>query len=178
MPRIGRIGSILRRRSVQVSAAALGLALMGVATAAWRAAHVALPGATEPAPAATPVTPTPAPSPSSYGLDRLLSAVGKDPFHPERRRPGRRFQLLADQAALAARRLEDQTTAASLRLIGTAVRGDGGGFAMCAWQGSTPRIVRVGEQLSGWTLVKVTPGAAEFTTPGGRVVVRVPKVGT
>ena len=168
--------SIWRVRSVQASVGALACALVLVGGASWRATHVMLPVTTAVSPTTVAATAEAASTPL-YGLDHLLIAVGKDPFHPERRRPGRRFQLPADQAALAARRLEDQTTAASLRLVGTAVNGDGGGFAMCAWQGGTPRIVRVGERVSGWTLVKVTPGAAEFTTPGGRVVVRVPKAG-
>jgi len=169
--------SLLGVRSVRASAGALGLGLALVAETSWRATHVTLPVATVFAPGGVPVV-TPSASVPGYGLDRVLAGVGKDPFHPERRRPARRFQMPADQAALAARRLENQATAASLRLIGTAVSGDGRGFAMCAWQGGTPRIVRVGEQVSGWTLLKVTPGAAEFTTPAGRVVVRVQKAGT
>ncbi|HEY6158234.1 MAG TPA: hypothetical protein VIV88_12315 [Gemmatimonadales bacterium] len=164
-------------RAVQLSAGALGLGLVLLATAVRRATHVqVLASGTE---SAFPSTVTSVPIPAAgYGLDRLLTALGKDPFHPERRRPNRRFQLPSDLATRVARRPDDQP-ASSLRLIGTAVTGDAGsGFAMCAWQGGTPRIVRVGEQVSGWTLVKVTPGAADFATPGGRVTVRVPKAGT
>jgi hypothetical protein len=167
---------ILRLRSVQASAGALGVAVMLVAGASWRATHQTLPAVADSDPITTragtsPVAP-------SYGLDRLMIALEKDPFHPERRRPARRFQLPQDQATLAARRLEEQTTAVSLRLIGTAVRGDGGGFAMCAWQGGSARIVRIGDHVGTWTLTKVTPGAAEFATPGGSVVVHVAKAGT
>jgi hypothetical protein len=92
---------------------------------------------------------------AAYPLERVLAAVAKDPFHPERRRPGARFQLPADLAA------------------------DGGGFAMCAWAGGSPRIVRVGEHAGEWVLKRVTQGAAEFTTPAGQsVVVRIPKAGS
>jgi hypothetical protein len=119
------------------------------------------------------------PRPTGYSLDRVLAAVAKDPFHPERRRPGARFQLPADVAAAMARRRETEGAAASVRVIGTAVASDGGGFAMCAWAGGTPRIVRVGERVGEWTLRRVTPGAAEFTTSTGTTVVaRIPKAGT
>ena len=114
---------------------------------------------------------------AAYPLERVLAAVAKDPFHPERRRPGARFQLPADLAA--ARRQETQGASASVRVIGTAVAPDGGGFAMCAWAGGSPRIVRVGEHAGEWVLKRVTQGAAEFTTPAGQsVVVRIPKAGS
>lgn len=120
-----------------------------------------------------------APAPARYALERVLGAVTKDPFHPERRRPGARFQLPADLAAAAARRPETQATEQSVRVIGTAVAPDGGGFAMCAWAGGSPRIVRVGEHVGAWVLKRVSPGVAEFTTTAGQaVVVRIPKAGS
>jgi hypothetical protein len=113
-----------------------------------------------------------------YALNRVLAAVDKDPFHPERRRPGMRFQLPVDLAAASMLREASQATEASLRLVGTAVGAEGGGFAMCAWQGGNPRIVRIGERVGDWTLQRVWPGAAEFVTPaGGTITVRVPKAG-
>lgn len=121
------------------------------------------------------VAPAPAPR---YALDRVLTAVSKDPFHPERRRPGMRFQLPLDLAAASLRRETSQATEADLRLVGTAVAADGGGFVMCAWQGGNPRIVRIGERVGDWTLQRVLPGVAEFVTPaGGTITVRVPKAG-
>jgi len=123
------------------------------------------------------MTAAPAPSPG-YSLNRVLAAIDKDPFHPERRRPGARFQLPVDLAAASARREASQVTEASLRLVGTAVGANGGGFAMCAWEGGNPRIVRIGERVGEWTLQRVWPGAAEFVTPaGGTITVRVPKAG-
>jgi len=122
-----------------------------------------------------PAMPAPAPG---YALDRVLTAVTKDPFRPDRRRPGGRFQLPAVAAAASARRHASQATEASLRLVGTAVAAGGGGFAMCAWQGGIPRIVRIGERVGDWTLQRVWPGAAEFVTPaGGTIIVRIPKAG-
>jgi hypothetical protein len=115
---------------------------------------------------------------NGYSLDRVLSAVSKDPFHPERRRPAVRFQMPEDLAAASAQREASQATEASLRLVGTAVGADGGGFAMCAWQGGNPRIVRIGERVGEWTLQRVWQGAAEFVTPAGSTItVRVPKAG-
>lgn len=169
---------LCRVRAVQVSGVALALALGLVCWTLWRATHFTIATPT----GAPPGDPTPLsiPAPvSGYSLRRVLAAIGKDPFHPERRRPGQRFQLPADAAAAVARGQESRTTEASLHLIGTAVASEGGGFAMCAWQGGSPRIVRVGERVGDWTLRKVTPGAAEFATPAGTtVVVHVPKAGT
>jgi hypothetical protein len=151
--------------------AVLGLAL-------WRAMRLAAVVAAAPGAGDADAVTDPAPS-VAYPLARVLAAVAKDPFHPERRRPGAHFQLPADIAAAAARRQDTQGPAASLRVIGTAVAPDGGGFAMCAWAGGSPRILRVGERAGEWVLRRVTPGAAEFTTPGGQaVVVRVPKAGS
>ena len=163
--------------AVQVSAGAFALALGLVAWTLWRASQITIPSPSGLPTGDPTLVPVSIPA-SGYNFQRVLASIGKDPFHPERRRPGQRFQLPADQAGLAARRAEQQTTAAALRLIGTVVAPDGGGFAMCEVQGGTPRIVRLGEQVGGWTLKRVTPGSAEFATPTGTVVVRVPKAGT
>jgi len=167
-------------RSVRVrlsfAACSATAALLG-----WTLWHAAQPGqGTPPAPMADSVqVGQDSPGASGYSLERLLAAVAKDLFHPERRRPGARFQLPADLAAAAAHRQEAQATQQSLRVIGTAVAPDGGGFAMCAWAGGSPRIVRVGERVGDWVLKRVSPGAAEFTTAAGQaVVVRIPKAGS
>lgn len=107
-----------------------------------------------------------------FPVQRLIAAVDKDPFHPERRRPAQRFQL--PSAAPPVPRVAD----ANVRVVGTAVSPDGG-FAMCSWAGGAPRIVRVGDRLGDWTLSKVMPGAAEFTgAAGSTIVVRIAKAGT
>jgi hypothetical protein len=117
-----------------------------------------------------------APAREGYSADRVFASVAKDPFHPDRRRPAVRFRLPSDArtatAALA-------PGAPPVRVVGTAASAAGGGFAMCAWAGGPPRIVRIGERVGDWTLSKVTPGAAEFRAPTGTtVVVRVARVGT
>jgi hypothetical protein len=114
----------------------------------------------------------------TYSVERVLAAVDKDPFHPERRRPALRYHLPGDGGG--GRSIAAQP-APGVRVVGTAVAagGGGGGFAMCAWAGGSPRIVRVGERVGDWTLSKVTPGAAEFTAPtGATVIVRIAKAGT
>jgi hypothetical protein len=108
-----------------------------------------------------------------YSLARVMEAVNNDPFHPLRRRPAHRLQPVGGQVveAVAERGL-------SVQVIGTAVSANGGGFAMCAWGGAPPRIVRIGERVGDWTLRAVTPGAAQFTSStGATVVVRIAKAG-
>jgi len=108
----------------------------------------------------------------AYPLPRVLAAIDKDPFRPDRHRPASRFRLPGGEAPamLAAE--------PRVQVIGTAVAPDGG-FAMCSWAGAAARIVRVGERIGDWTLSRVTPGAAEFTgAQGATIVVRIAKAGT
>lgn len=158
-----------------LAAVCLSLTLLGgVLMAALRGDHLDSEGASDPA-LSVPVAPSPAPR---YGLDRVLIAVAKDPFHPERRRPGARFELPAVRTAASARRETSQAAETSLRLVGTAVSGSDGGFAMCSWQGGNPKIVRIGERVGDLTLRRVLPGAAEFiTSAGGTITVHVNKAG-
>ncbi|HXO84063.1 MAG TPA: hypothetical protein VN803_00910 [Gemmatimonadales bacterium] len=154
--------------------AALALALLVLASSAWNAVRIervldrAL---TDSSGVATRVG---ADSHDSYNFTRVLAAVAKDPFHPQRRRPGQRFQLPSDVASSA----PSAAATVQVELIGTAVT-PGGGFAMCATSGGAPRIVRVGERLGDWTLNRVTQGAAEFAKPDGAIVVlRIAKAGS
>jgi hypothetical protein len=109
----------------------------------------------------------------AYSLTRVLTALDKDPFHPQRRRPARRPQSGGENAVP-----NSPAQGGSVLVIGTAVSADGRGFAMCAWGGAPPRIVRVGERVGDWTLRAVSKGAAEFTSPTGvTTVVRIVKPG-
>lgn len=125
------------------------------------------------APAAAPDSAPTTAERSAYSLARIMDAVNNDPFHPLRRRPAHRLQPAGGivVAAVADHGL-------NVQVIGTAVGANGGGFAMCAWGGEPPRVVRIGERVGDWTLRSVTPGAAQFTSPtGASVVVRIAKAG-
>lgn len=160
--------------SLRLACAALSAAVAFLGWTLWRA--VAIDEVREVRPAGADAVGDGAPdaqAPESYSPDRMVAAVNKDPFHPARRRPAVRFRLPSDV------RIATPEPAPGVRVVGTAASPGGGGFAMCAWAGGPPRIVRIGERVGEWTLSKVTPGAAEFRAPTGTtVVVRVAKAGT
>ncbi len=72
------------------------------------------------------------------------------------------------EAAPAVEQPLDQS--GELKLIGTAVLGNGGGFAMCQAGTATPRVVRLGESLAGYTLSAVDRGRAVFHDGGGKLL--------
>jgi hypothetical protein len=158
---------LLRTQLVRVAIGAVALAGLAVSATVRRAlrSHDALAADSSAGVAAVLVAPVPV---QGYGVDRVLTAVTKDPFHPDRRRPGTRFRLPGEAGAGTPH--EARAVEVGVRLIGTAVTPDGPGFAMCAWEGGAPRIVRPGERVGDWTLTKVSPGAAEFATPAGTTV--------
>jgi hypothetical protein len=162
--------------NVRLAFAALSTALALLGWSLWGALSVdeVRPAAAASDPGAG--TAAEVPARESYSADRVFAAVDKDPFHPGRRRPAVRFRLPSDAriaTPVAA------PGAPGVRVVGTAASPGGGGFAMCAWAGGPPRIVRIGERVGDWTLSKVTPGAAEFRAPTGTtVVVRVAKAGS
>ena len=162
--------------SVRLAFAALSTALALLGWTLWRALRI---DDVRPAVAASDAgagTAPDAPARESYSSDRVIATVAKDPFHPDRRRPAVRFRLPSD-ARIATP--VSAPGAPGVRVVGTAASPGGGGFAMCAWAGGPPRIVRIGERVGDWTLSKVTPGAAEFRAPTGTtVVVRVAKAGS
>ena len=142
-------------------------------TAAWRALRLdAPPTIASPAASGTAVG---FPQPESRPLSRVLLALDRDPFHPERRRPGRRFRLPGDAAPPPAASVRGAPT---VRLVGTVVLGGSASFAICQAAGGVPRRVRIGEQVGELTLVLVEPSRAVFrTAAGNEVVLHVPKAG-
>ena len=93
------------------------------------------------------------------------AAVEHDPFRPERRRPAERFRLPGERGPNAA----SPASLPAIRLIGTAVIGDGG-FAMCQRASDAPRLVRVGEKFGDLTLRSVQQGRAVFRAADGTSV--------
>ena len=94
----------------------------------------------------------------------ILAAVAKDPFRPERNRPAGRYRMpgeavpsaMAPPAPVAA-----PAPVWNLRLLGTVVL-PGGGLAAIAGQTGESRVVRVGQEIDGFRLVRVTPGKARL----------------
>ena len=107
---------------------------------------------------------------------RMAQAVGKDPFHPERRRPTLRFRFPGEASAVPA---AGAPSSGPFKLIGTAVMSSGKSFAMCQVGAEPPKLVRIGEQFGELTLKGVAPGRAVFLTAAGkRYEVLVPKAGS
>jgi hypothetical protein len=57
-----------------------------------------------------------------------------------------------------------------IRLVGTAVNHDGGGFAVCQLGNYPTVIVHPGEQIAGYTLRTIERGAITLVGAGGTLV--------
>lgn len=107
----------------------------------------------------------------------IARTVDRDPFHPERRRPTTPFRLPAEEES-ARRAAVPEAPVSTLRLLGTVITAGQDAFAMGQLGGDAPRVVRVGGTLGGFTLRRIEPGRAVFTTPNGEMLdLRVPKAG-
>lgn len=148
-------------RAVLALLAVSVLVTLGAGVRAWRLSPL-------PGPEAIPATPAleDVPDVEREQLWTAVRAVERDPFHPERRAPARRYLLPEDDGRGVFTAGVDAPQG-PLRLVGTAVSDAGGGFAMCQLGGDPPRIVRVGETLGGFTLRSVLRGKAEFTREDG-----------
>jgi hypothetical protein len=154
--------------------AALGLL---VASAALCASEAAGARRLEPLPtsarAAKPV-PMPRISRRGGGSDAaVLAAVSRDPFRADRRRSPPRLTVGAPIQAPAAAYVPAAapSPAASFRLLGT-VATPGGGLAVVAGMDGQGRVLRVGQALAGYRLVRVGPGTATLTGEDTTVVLR------
>jgi hypothetical protein len=157
---------------------ALALLVASVVLAGWSFRRAlltdTLPAPARVSPAASTATADP---PVPLATAQLAAAVGKDPFHPERRRPSLRFRFPGEGSPAAA--AAAAPAAAAFKLIGTATMAEGRSFAMCQWGTEPPKLVRIGESVGDLTLKKVEPGRAVFLTAGGkRFEVQVPKAGS
>jgi hypothetical protein len=158
-----------------LSAACVAAALSALAAALVRAVTL------EPVPEASRLPAAPLAGVDVHRRDSLpvqviARAVARDPFRADRRAPATRFRMPGEPAP---GRLEQPLAGSGeLKLIGTAVLENGGGFAMCQAGAATPRVVRVGESLAGYTLSSVDRGRAVFRDGGGKLLeLRVPKGG-
>lgn len=111
----------------------------------------------------------------SLPVQVIARAVSRDLFRADRRPPATRFRMPGEDAPGVEK---PSAESGELKLIGTAVLGNGGGFAMCQAGVAAPRVVRVGESLAGYTLSAVDRGRAVFRDGGGkRLELRVSKSG-
>jgi len=151
----------LSRAALAALVVSAGLAV--AAAAGWRETQP-LPRA----PLARGVRPMPAlPAARRYGGDEVvLAAVARDPFRADRRRPPGRYRLPGEAPAMDA-----QAVAAAApppptyvyRLMGTVVLADGGGLAALSGPTGEGKVVRVGQQIDGFRLARVTPGSATLS---------------
>lgn len=119
-----------------------------------------------------------------YPSEYLLRALEANPFHPERRRPTRRFRLPGEVEAASAAPAgslppSPPDPVAAFRLSGTMLLPDGRAYALLQWGGEPARLVRTGERVGEHTLATVEAGRAVLVSSrGGRTVLRVADPGT
>lgn len=107
-------------------------------------------------------------------LQEIPVVLRADPFSPDRRAPATRFRFPGEPAPN-----ERSVTVAALKLIGVALIADGRSFALVQAGSDAPRLVRVGEQVGGYTLRRVDRDRAVFAGPDGKSQeYRVTKAGT
>jgi len=154
--------------------AALGLL---VASAALCVSEAAGARRLEPLPtSARPAKPVPMPRIAQRGGGSdaaVLAAVSRDPFRADRRRSPPRLTvgtpIQAPEAAYVPP--AGPSPAASFRLLGT-VMIPGGGLAVVSGVDGQGRVLRVGQSLAGYRLVRVGPGTATLTGADTTVVLR------
>jgi len=98
-----------------------------------------------------------------------LRVVAADPFHPLRTAPAERYILPEEQIA-AVEPGSGPLREGLVRLLGTAVVDNAGGFVMAQVGSATPQMVRVGEVVGDLTLRSIARGSAEFTRQDGTLV--------
>lgn len=90
-----------------------------------------------------------------------------DPFDPDRGGVVTQAGEVAPAAPVAAPVAAPEQVVA---LVGTVVRPDGGGIAVCQVGNQPPRVLRVGERIGGLTLLEVGQGRAAFRNQTGATV--------
>jgi len=105
---------------------------------------------------------------------QILAAVARDPFRPDRRRPPGRYRLPGDPPPPEAQPAPYAAVAAppELTLLGTVVLANGRGLAALAGQGGESRVVRVGEEMDGFRVVRVGNGTASLSNGDTTLVLK------
>lgn len=163
-----------------LAAAALAAALCGTAVADARRLDPlprrADPEAMEPMPQI-------AAAPADDGGVRVLAAVARDPFRPDRRRPPGRYRLPGEAmpaVSMPAYTPPVYTAPApsyAFRALGTVIMPDGTGLAAVAGQGGEGRVLRVGQTIDGFRVTRVAPGVVTLQGADTTLVLRTPEGG-
>lgn len=107
---------------------------------------------------------------------QILRAVARDPFRPDRRRPPGRYRMPGEPAPAEPQPVFDYAAAAPIvpafTLLGTVDLGGGRGMAAMGGQGGESRIVRVGEEIDGFRVVRVGPGTATLSNGDTTLVLK------
>jgi hypothetical protein len=145
---------------------------------AWRLEP--LPTAAEPA--AMAAMPEVQPADAARDDAAVLVAVARDPFRPDRRHAPGRYRLPGEVAVAAplasAPAYAPPTPPAALRALGTIVLPDGRGLAAVAGASGRGRVLRVGQTIDGFQLVRVAPGEVTLRGADTTLVLRTPAGGT
>jgi hypothetical protein len=164
---------------IALAAAALGAAICGTAVADVRRLDP-LPARAEPE--AMEPMPQIASSITDDGGVRVLAAVARDPFRPDRRRPPGRYRLPGEAMPSVAPVYTAPTYTApppsyAFRALGTVILPDGSGLAAVAGQSGEGRVLRVGQSIEGFRVVRVAPGVVTLQGADTTLVLRTPEGG-
>ncbi len=154
--------ALFANRSVQVASGALFVAAV---VALWTMASAIL------------ITPTPSVEPPVFSAREAMreprriafmsvaSVVDENIFAPQRTAPLQRYRL-AGAYEEAFVEMEPVPPVPPV-VRGTVVGENGRSFAMCALDGASTVIVRVGDRLGDFTVRSIARGVVEFSTPSG-----------
>lgn len=165
---------------IALGAAALSAALCGTAVSDARRLDP-LPRRAE-AEAMEPMPQVASPPGDESGV-LVLAAVARDPFRPDRRRPPGRYRLPGEEMPAAMPSYTPPVYTApertyAFRALGTVILPDGSGLAAVAGQSGEGRVMRVGQSIEGFRVVRVAPGVVTLEGADTTLVLRTPEGGT
>lgn len=102
--------------------------------------------------------------------EAILAAVARDPFRRDRQRPPDRYRLPGERRS--ARRAA--ASSPDLRVLGIAWLPDGGGVAALSLGRAPARVLRVGDTIGEWRLVRVEEGRARVAGRDTTLLLHLP----